>query len=188
MRHFAVRLGTLAILVGVQLGTPVSAAADWTKFQTVGLYPGDWFDTMEVFIVGDTGAGPFQTPGISGLNQPGWSASLVNPGYVVASGPATQGLAWDFHFAGDMNETVSLDTLLWQDGVYDTLTFASRYDYVNGSMANLNERFDPPYSFLQHPDGIGYDRSVPEPSAVCLWASGLAGMLLMGWRRRNGRM
>ena len=157
-----------------------TAQADWiTSTQTFGnsSFAGP-YDTVEIFIVSDPGgAGPFQNSGITFSTvapaTPGWSTDTPNPFYSLASGPAHDGdFDISFLFAGDMNNTIELDMIIWDGGIGSTIHFASSFLYANGVFgANNGESFGAgPHSFLLHPDGIGYDRSVsvPEPSSCTI--------------------
>ncbi len=170
-----------ALAVGLDLDGPTTTEGTWTKNQGCGgCGP---FDTMEVFIIGDTGAGPFQNDSTFGFNDASWSGTLVNPLYSLSTGNDVNSLNWTFDFAGDINNTITFDFLIWDGGVFADLTFAATFQYINGSIANINQRFEPPYPFLTFPDGVGYDRSpVPEPSTMLVLGSGLAGL---GFFRRR---
>lgn len=125
-------------------------------------------DKFEFFtITGGTFAAPPQT----NFSLPGWGAILVNPHYSLATGPGAGSLSWTFNFAGAAGDPVTLDWLAYSDGM---LVGAARVTLVNNSFSYVN---------LSSLD-TSYDRTqaVPIASTLLLFASGLAGLGLLGRR------
>ncbi len=162
----ATATGTGSAPTGLNGGFAIDGDS-WTFGLSFGS-DGSTFDAFEFFIIADTGAGPFQNDGMFDFNQPGWTASAPNPLYTVATGPAfDSGIGWTFDFAGNMADTVTIDALFWNGGVFGSLDFAATFSFVNGEFGGLVQSFGGPYDFLQHPDGVGYNRSPPTPA--CPW-------------------
>ena len=132
------------------------------------------YDTFEAFIQDDTGAGPFELPGIDNFSTGGWSAQLINPGYVLGTGPTTFGsLNFDMHFAGDITQSVNVDIFVYTAG---NILGYGQWRFSNGSV-------DPIAYGVNDPTGKNYDRTaVPEPATLALMGLGMAGL---GFIRRK---
>jgi hypothetical protein len=145
--------------------------------------------TAEFFIVGDTGGGPFEGPGLSNLPS-GWTPTLVNPNYVVATGPSVNFSGWVEHHLGDIAASVELDVFFWSGApLVSTIAFAA--NYTRSSSGNITalhcQSFGSGCAQMNDPTGVNYNRSavtdVPEPSSLALSVLALAG--LAATRRRR---
>lgn len=143
--------------------------------------------TAEFFIVGDTGAGPFDDPGLSTLPG-GWFADLVNPNYVVATGPSVNLSGWTEHYLGDILNSVAINLFFWNGDPLTNLTFAAAYTRsVNGGIRVICQSFGEGCSGMVDPTGVDYDRrrvSVPEPGTLALLGLGLVGMAAARRRKK----
>ncbi len=191
---------TLALLIGlslsaaspagaisVEFGTPVTSNS-WSVLIPSLQTPSFAFDTMESFIVpgSDTGGGPWKGDGTENISLAGWSGSLVNLQYSLASGPLTQALSFKWHFEGELPHAVTWDVLFWQadelqGGV--SLTMDNGGFVIDGKGAGDN------LAFLYSPDGSLYDRTdpssaslIPEPHSATLF--GLGALIFAGALRR----
>jgi hypothetical protein len=154
-----------------------SRASAWSY--TIG-DDGQWNGThyeLNKFEFFTTSGGTFTQQPQTGFSVPGWTATLVNPHYSLATGPAAGSLYWTFNFAGPASEPVTLDWLAYSAGM---LVGAARVTLVNDAFS---------YVELSSLD-TSYDRTaaVPLTSTVILFASGLIGLALMGRRCRKDKI
>ncbi len=196
MKRASVRVTLLAVVASLALA-PVASAQVF--FSDAGIAGSSWtvevghsgwtaHDVIEIFIIGDTGAGPFNGTGMFDISAPGWSATVVNPNYILASGPSTSGFDWSLDFAGNMAQSVQMDLLSWTGGGYGVgslpgapFPFLVTFGYTNGGF-QWNGQWGP--GQLTYPDGSGYNRDVPEPSTLALLIPGLVVTYAI-WRRRR---
>jgi hypothetical protein len=176
------------VLVWIMLAsTPVSAIPISAIDNGPGVETGSWtinlgfvsgnFDSVELFIENDTGAGPFENDGASNFSVGGWSAQLINPGYSLLAGPTTNTITYDWHFAGDITQSVNVDLFLYDSG---SLIGSARFLFSNGEFLAITD--------VRDASGVKYDRTpVPEPAVLALMGIGLLGF---GVRRLrwNGRI
>ncbi len=165
-------------------GTDATPGNSWTA--TLMFDPGVNFDTVEQFIITDTGAGPFDAPGMSGFTN-GWlDGTTPNANYAKATGAASIGSDFTVHFDGDISNLVVVDFLAWEGGIGGTLVAAAKYSWINGTFVSFGEEVGGQYLFLEDPSGANYDRSfvglVPEPATLVIWSFGV-GCLVVRRRR-----
>lgn len=144
--------------------------------------------TAEFFIVGDTGSGPFDSPGIGSLPA-GWTATVVNPNYAVATGPSLNLSGWTEHYLGNIANSVEIDLFFWSGAPLSSISFAANYTRSgNGNISALHcQSFGAGCAQMNDPTGVNYDRAavnVPEPATLALVGLILAGAA--GTRRRRG--
>ena len=148
--------------------------------------------TVEAFIVSDVGgAGPFETPGMTGFMGNGWTgvSTTPNPSYSYKSGPTTvpaTATTWTYHFAGTMPGTIiKIDLIAWSGGILSGSPLASaRLTWTGGTFSSITST--PTTDGLTATGGITYDRGVvPEPTSLAIWS--LLGLSLTGatWLRRR---
>ena len=169
--RIAIIIGVISLMgttaSAVPYATPGGAVESGSWSSATWLVGGVDFDSLELFIKSDTGAGPFAPDGAESLNLPSWSATLVNENYVHLAGTLTQFIEFDLHFEGDLTETLSFDILFWTGGVGGTFTGGLNVVYQGSNSWGVFPSFT-----ANNP----YDRTVtsaiPEPSSALLFAAG----------------
>ena len=140
-------------------GVYLDATQTWNKMEIFLLTPGNWTGTGVTFT------------------ESGWSASLINPGYALATGPL-----YDPTISGNFNYTTSStdrtdpytwDMFLWLD---DKIVGVQRSVYSpTGGWSYTDLTADPPSENRSH---------VPLPPTLLLLGSALVGLGLL--RQRKG--
>jgi len=136
------------------------------------------FDTIEFFIISDTGtSGSFE----SGALVETIVGTTPNPNYSVTTGVASTGTgSFTLFFTGTPVGIITLDVLAWTNGIGSSLTgLALGFRFSDG--------FGPDVFGLAcgaFEDCHNREASVPEPSSMLLLGSGLAGL---GFMRRSRR-
>lgn len=180
LRNF---LSAGAFVASALLSAP-AAHAGWVSTQNCGSCGPT--ATAEFFIVGDTGAGPFDGPGVSTLPG-GWTATLVNPNYVIASGPTVNLSGWTEHFLGNIADSVEIDLFFWAGPpLASNISFAANYTRSGNNNLSLHcQAFGAGCNTMNDPTGINYDRNgtVPEPATLALVGMALLGVI--GVKRRK---
>ena len=164
------------------LSASIAQAVPITITGSDGIETGSWetsinvkvagtFDTLEIFIQDDTGAGPFEAPGAHSFAPGDWTGQLINPDYVLATGLATDTVSARLNLAGDINQNLNFDIFVYRN---DTILGGAQARYVAGSFVGQS----PPNG---QPNDPIYNR-VPEPTTLALLSLGLAGL---GFTRRR---
>jgi hypothetical protein len=172
---------TLSALMGFfLLVAPVIAHADWGfSMGDDGYKPGttthyDNIKKIEFFIpnVQQNAGITWSGQGVTNLSASGWTATKINPTYVLATGPSVGSLYWNLLFSGNAPSEFRLDYLVYT-GNKNKPVYAVSMTIVNG-VPNFSQgsgwvALDPKHL----PD---YNRNpVPLPPTVWLLGAGLVG-------------
>lgn len=158
-----------ALSASIALAVPItitgSDGVETDSWQTALTVSGPTFDTLEIFIQNDTGAGPFEPPGADNFT-PGWTGELINPDYLLATGPATDTVSAILNLAGDINQNLNFDIFVYSSG-----------DFLGGAQARYvaGSFLDAPFEPNGSPNDPIYNR-VPEPTTLALLSLGLVGL------------
>ncbi len=148
------------------VGDP-TITGSWTSGWNIG---GASFNKVEIFIVG--GDTDLESPGMDSFSVAGWSASLINPDYSLATGPSTGFLTVYALYTADLTVPFKMDIVIYTDagniGICNWGWTGSQWVGESGG----------------NQDPGAYNRSsVPEPSALLLLGSGLIGLVGYGKRK-----
>jgi len=187
MRSFFILSSLVAFAL---LFTPVGASADWGfSMGDDGWNPGrtqhyDDITKIEFFIpsVVQNAGVTWSGDGVTNLSSSSWSATQVNPAYVLATGTGVGSLFWSLVFSGTAPSEFRLDYLVYT-GDQSNPVYSITMNIVNG-VANFTEGTG--WVALGPGELPSYDRNpVPLPPSAWLLAVGLVGAF--AFKRRMAR-
>jgi hypothetical protein len=158
------------------------AAADWSfSFGDDRYWQGMYYNYDKIdFFITTTGI-TWSSNGVNNFSASSWSSQIINPTYVLATGPpATSTVNWTMNFTGTAPGVFNFDYI-----VYTGPTVVSAYHMIlNYGNWNSSENTGggtggwSPISDLQHLP-TSYNRTaVPLPGTLLLLGSGLLGFLV----------
>lgn len=113
--------------------------------------------------------------GVTNLSSSSWSASKINPTYVLAQGPSVSSLYWDVLFSGSAPSTFYMDYLVYGNNKNKPV-YAIRLTIKNG----VPDFSSSGWSYLDVNHLPSYNRNpVPLPPSVWLLGAGLVGAFVM---------
>ena len=140
--------------------------------------------SVEYFITSPPGL-EFEPPGASDLGTE-WSASIINPAYVLLTGPATT-IFPDLHLAGVQPNPVEMTIFFWVGKPLEGILSSSGWAYwESGSRTSASSgcTISEPNDNCSAAYVSSFDRSaVPEPATLALFGLGLAGIPFVRRRR-----
>ena len=171
---FVFLLGLVAVI-----SLPGNASADFVQSWVENGYYGSpsvqqTWDRVEAFLISP---GNWTGTGL-GFPEAGWTSTLVNPQYVVASGPSfNSSVTGNFYFntsATDPSGPFVWDWFLWN----------------GGTIVGVQQSIWSPsggWNFVEITSNIPFENRspVPIPGSLLLLGSGLLGLVSLGWRRKK---
>jgi hypothetical protein len=133
MKKLLMFTSTIVLVVGftTQVLAQEWSEPNWADLRLLNIT----FDKIELFVYdgNQTFVCPaFEDPHDPSSNPMAWEGNLVNPGYILATGTATQAVGWTDHFSGPQSEPFTMTLLAWSGGTYvfggDAYWNGSSYD------------------------------------------------------------
>jgi len=164
------------LVLGLVICFPVWATAkNIYGYEDGAGYP---FDTIEMFFTDPTA---LTSPTEKGFDHAGWTSQLINSQYSKASGPAVTPPD-RLYFTLTMPDPSSIcDYIVWNGGVGGTLVYTQHMTWNGTSFGITTFSGD---GYHGYGTGESYNRT-PIPASVLLLGSGLVGLALLGFRRRQ---
>ncbi len=168
----------IVLALGAVICLPGIAVADWAQqFNESGV--GN-FDAMEFLMVS---GGSEWTNGAYAFNNNSWSGEIINPGYAKANGDTVTDLTFNLGGTDVGSPNVfTFDFLAWDGDIltgtlkeHVSATFNGGWSFAAPIIADVNnyDRTDPP------------PNAVPLPPSVLLFGTGLLGLGVLPWRKKN---
>ena len=145
-------LPALSTAIPLPIGDPIPGNSWAQAFIENGVGP---FDKMEAFMIS---GGPFEANGFESFSAGGWNGLLINPNYILATGPAVTDNTFNIQFFGSSGTPLTFDFFAYNDSI---LLDRAHAVWNGGGWAIT------PLS--KDPNDPNYDRTpVPEPGILIL--------------------